>query len=71
MVDPLVGLEDEPGLLPKCSDDTGTLHRFIEVGVDGRAAHGFQSPQLAGCGHIETLQHSGKNEQALVNLRYQ
>lgn len=34
-VDPVIGLQDEPGLIAKGPDDAGALHRFIEVGVDG------------------------------------
>lgn len=34
-VHPLIGLQNEPGLLSKGPDDTGALHRFVEVGVDG------------------------------------
>lgn len=54
-VDPLVGLQNEPGLLAKGPDDTGTLHRLVEVGVDGGAADSFKPPQLTGCGHVEAL----------------
>lgn len=54
-VHPLIGLQNEPGLLSKGSDDTGALHRLVEVGVDGRAAHSFQPPQLTGCGDVEAL----------------
>lgn len=54
-VHPLVGLLDKPGLLAKGPNDAGTLHRFIEVSVDGRAAYGLQPPQLTGCGDVEAL----------------
>lgn len=54
-VDPLIGLQNEPGLLPEGPDDAGTLHGLIEVGVNGRAAHSFQPAQLTGCGDVEAL----------------
>lgn len=54
-VDPRIGLLDESGLLAKGPDDAGALHRLVEVGVDGRAAHSFKPPQLTGCGDVEAL----------------
>lgn len=54
-VNPLISLQNEPGLLSEGSDDAGALHRLIEMGIDGRAAHGFQPAQLTGCGNVEAL----------------
>lgn len=54
-VNPLIGLQNKPGLLAKGPDDAGALHRLVEMGVDGRAAHGLQPPQLTGCGDVEAL----------------
>lgn len=54
-VDPFVSLRDEPRLFGEGPDHTGTLHRLIEVGVDGRAAHSLQPAQLTGCGNVEAL----------------
>lgn len=34
-VHPLIGLQNEPGLIAKGTDHAGALHRLIEVGVDG------------------------------------
>ncbi|TNN45539.1 hypothetical protein EYF80_044265 [Liparis tanakae] len=47
---------DEPGLLAEGPDHAGALHRLVEVGVDGRATHGFQPPQLTGSGDVEALE---------------
>ena len=52
---PVIGLHNEPGLLSKGPDDAGALHRLIEVGVYGWAAHSLQPPQLTGCGNVEAL----------------
>ena len=54
-VDAPVGLQDEARLLPEGPDHAHALRRLVEVAVDGRAAHGLQPTQLAGCGHVETL----------------
>lgn len=51
----LVGLQNEPRLFPEGPNDASALHRLIEVGVNGRAAHSFQSAQLTGCGDVEAL----------------
>lgn len=44
---PLIGLQNEACLLAKGPDHTGALHCLVKVGVDGRAAHRLQTPELA------------------------
>lgn len=55
LIHPLIGVHDEAWLLAKRPDDAGTLHRLIQMCVDGRATHRLQTTQLARRGHVETL----------------